>query len=65
MRILIVIHTNAGSGSEIKFDLFCVYRYTAYKCVYYHIHGRAKVSQAKRDRTILPNCVGKCICICF
>jgi hypothetical protein len=26
--------------------------------VYYHIHGRAKVSQARRDRTVLPSCVG-------
>jgi hypothetical protein len=29
--------------------------------MYYHIHGRAKVSQAKRDRTVLPNCVGTVI----
>lgn len=38
--------------------LYCS-RYTAYKLLYYHIHGRAKVSQARRDRTVLPNCVGR------
>jgi hypothetical protein len=34
------------------------FRYTAYKLLYYHLHGRAKPYQPRRDRIVLPNCVG-------
>ena len=38
------------------------FRFAAYKLIYYHLHGRAKPYQPRRDRTVLPNCVGK---FCF
>jgi hypothetical protein len=59
----------AGSGSISHTDphpnvmdpkkLNNFFRYVAYKLLYHSIHGRAKASQARRERTVLPNCVGE------
>jgi hypothetical protein len=38
---------------------FLISRFLAYKLLYYHIHGRRKTFQPRRDRIVLSNCMGK------
>jgi hypothetical protein len=35
-----------------------ILRFLSYKLLYYHIHGYGRAFQARRVRSILPNCMG-------